>query len=418
MRRRLLLCAVLSFVSLGGTAPAGSQTEEDPCRILQITNAQGGNGAAVGAGTDIGGDKVVFEAWEPLLLGTGDGWEAFLFDPAAPAAGAVTRLTESPQAGVLAGSRIDENGRLVVYESLNDPVGENPDFSPEIFLLDRGSGTTRQLTRFTRGGGISGDSLAPDLSGDGRWVVFTSAQDFGLGAPAGSFQVYRMELASGAVQRISTGPKGGNAALINRDGTRVAFASSDDLVPGSNPAGKAQFFLADLPTGRLRQVAHLTQSFIGHCSLDRSGDLLAFEARADLVPGENPDLGSEIFLYSFPEDRLIQITHSAGSSRWPVISGNGAQILFSAAQTPDPSATGGDGTYFYQVRTGTFRKMNVQSSVGAALNENGSLVSFFGTNPNDGESIEVFAAICGLGLALLALVLGALGLWLLRRLSV
>lgn len=412
---RLLVSAVLTL-TLGMTGEIEGQGGGD-CRILQVTHAQAGDTGALSFLTDVGGGRVAFVGRPSEILGTGgDDREVFLFDPSAPAASALTQITTgafSPE-----DVRLDAAGRLLAYQDSGDPVGENPDGGEEIFLIDVNTGVTRQLTH---GATDSRTSNSPDLSGDGTRIAFASFTDLHGGS---SSDVYILELATGVVTQITNNPAGSGLPRLNHSGTRVAFGSNGDLVPGSNPSGMPQMFLADLTAGTLRQVGRRTLPGFFGFSLDGSGERLVLSARDDLVPGQNPDESSEIFLYDAVQDRLSQITNFAGSAFDPVITPDGKKILFTASSTPSPAAEGGAGSYFYEIDSGRFQKIGLGSSFRAGMNEDGSLVSVV---QNDGQgNIELFVAFCAqtvlevpaldsAGLALLALALGAVGLRVLRR---
>ncbi len=87
---------------------------------------------------------------------------------------------------------ISGDGRWIVYvASTDDPqIGGHPCQSiyhytcMDIILYDRTSGQTTRLTQTPNGGPANGDSLAPTISEDGRWVAFWSyADNLATGVP-------------------------------------------------------------------------------------------------------------------------------------------------------------------------------------------------------------------------------------------
>lgn len=95
-------------------------------------------------------------------------------------------------------------------------------------------------TRVTEVGGVEADgpSIGPVfLSGDGRFVAFASDATNLVPGSSGTTQVYVKDLATGVVERVSSGPAGeeGNQAsfpsAVSSDGRFVVFTSTaDDLV--------------------------------------------------------------------------------------------------------------------------------------------------------------------------------------------
>ncbi|MBI3926498.1 MAG: PD40 domain-containing protein [Armatimonadetes bacterium] len=106
----------------------------------------------------------------------------------------------------------------------------------------------------------NGYTYYPDLNGDGRYLVFSSSAS-NLGFNYSSYQVYRKDLLTGAVEQVSKGPAGtGNSSSysprISASGDRVAFTSyAYNLVSGVTQYGQA--YLRDVPTGQ----THLLSSY-------------------------------------------------------------------------------------------------------------------------------------------------------------
>ena len=139
------------------------------------------------------------------------------------------------------GIDITADGGLVVYVSAADG-------NQELYLWSAASGTTRQLTVTTSG--ING---SPAFSRDGAWVYFWSdAPRFG-NETAGSFQLYRLDVATATVQRV--GGLAGCAVMdnpyqpprpmaVNTTGSKAVFGISGDCT-GQNADVSGEIFLID-----------------------------------------------------------------------------------------------------------------------------------------------------------------------------
>jgi Tol biopolymer transport system component len=423
-RRRARWRAILDSFARPALAAAGLALAippahgQDPCRFVQATFADSGDGIGIELFPSVGGGRVAYVAAPVVVGGTGFGRDIFLFDPATAA---TTQALVPPEPGLGTGNvSLSDDGRLAAFTSSDDVVpGGNPDFTPEVFLLEVPTGAIRQLTS------SSLFSEAPAISGDGRRVAFTRS---GLG-PGGDpvFELVVIEVATGATSVIT--PALARQLRFDGTGNRLLFRSRADLVPGSNPELRDQIFLADVAAGTLVQLTRGSHSTVLlEYAIDSAGERVVFEWAEDLVPGQNPDGGDEAFLYEVATGRLSQITPRGGSA--PGISGDGTRVLLNA---DDPLGLGeGPGIYLYEVRTGLFRRTGSAEIFSVDANHDGTLFAFesggpFSPHP-ESSSLEVVAAICdravtdvpGLGDAGrlgLALLLAAAGLIALRRLA-
>jgi cysteine-rich repeat protein len=97
--------------------------------------------------------------------------------------GTITRVTESVGGFEADGNsnapRISDDGRWVVFYSFASNLTDHPDAAQnEIFLWDGHSGNTSRISLTGLGDAPNGSSLRADISGDGRYVVFeTRATD-------------------------------------------------------------------------------------------------------------------------------------------------------------------------------------------------------------------------------------------------
>jgi hypothetical protein len=82
---------------------------------------------------------------------------------------------------------------------------------------------------------------------------------------------------------------------INSDGTRVAFSSNRDLVPGQNTDGNRKIFVFDTTTSTFTQITNSMGGSTAGPSINSDGTRVAFSSNRDLTGG-NADFNTEIFL--------------------------------------------------------------------------------------------------------------------------
>jgi archaellum component FlaF (FlaF/FlaG flagellin family) len=132
-------------------------------------------------------------------------------------------------------------GRYVAFESsATNLVSGDSNVAADIFVRDRKTGKTRRVS--VRSGGTQGNLAAYDaaISGDGRFVVFTSnATNLVSGDSNLSRDVFVRDRLTGKTKRVSVssgggqGTVGGGPGKISADGRFVAFNSfSSNLVSG------------------------------------------------------------------------------------------------------------------------------------------------------------------------------------------
>ncbi len=211
---------------------------------------------------------------------------------------------------------ISADGQLIVYVSAvsdtNIPGNacNTSDQHPclDIFLYDRSTGATRRLTQSPGGGAADGDSIAPAISADGRWVAFWSAADNLV--PGGSdtcqqsatsitcMYIYLYDMQSGSMTRIPLGAvPGGNVFGVDRislsaDGRYVGFTATRSQAsvssPSANPTPSGT--PSDPNTGSPAETTFPTlQQNSEAVVYDRQAGLLEFENQTENgVPGNAP----------------------------------------------------------------------------------------------------------------------------------
>jgi len=201
---------------------------------------------------------------------------------------------------------------------------------------------TRSSHTITAG---NGPSLDPAVSGDGRYVVFSStATDLVPGDANGHADVFLADLLTHRLRRLTGGNGDSTDPDISPDGTAVAFASAaSDLVPGDTGVG-ADVFVLDLASGALTQVTR-GDGPSGEPSLDRDASHVAFSSAAtDLVEGD-ANARRDVFVATLGGGapgvaRLAAGGADVHESRAPHLSADGRTVVFDVVTTvPDGDAT-------------------------------------------------------------------------------
>ncbi len=187
---------------------------------------------------------------------------------------------------------VSQGGRQVVFTGI-DRGGQ-----ADLYLYDRDAGGLRQLTNDAY------DDSTPDLSPDGRTVVFSSNRS--AWGPEGATNLFTLDLATGAIRHVTAGPQVDLSPRWSPDGRRLAFASSRREADGKFSA--QDLWVADLDGPRL--LADDAPAVPGGAvDLDRLGD-----------PADDPAREGAV--------ELRQLTRFASAAFDPVWAGD--QLVFTA----------------------------------------------------------------------------------------
>ncbi len=279
----------------------------------------GGDHASFGGVISADGTRVAFVSAAVNLSAVDDpaSQDVFVRDLRSATTTLVSRATGADGAPADANSlspSLSADGRYVAFSSLATTLSaEDDDFFRDIFVRDLATGATTLVSRGAGafGGPGNGDSFEPSLSGDGRFVAFSSRAD-NL-SPEGHDaleDVYVRDLAVNATVLVSRASGGGGAggdadsfaASISADGTRVAFTSEARNLSAEDGDGVTDVFVRDLPAG-LTTLASRAAGPKGAAADDNafapdiSGDgrYVAFHSAADDLSSEDLDAFANVF---------------------------------------------------------------------------------------------------------------------------
>jgi Tol biopolymer transport system component len=249
--------------------------------------------------------------------------DLFLYDRFSGASTLVSHRADAPEAAANGSSKepmLSGDGRFLIFSSsATDLVAgvEDANQGTDIFLYDRVTGSTVLVSR-SEGQTLPGPSDSPALSADGRWAAFFSGQG-----------VLLFDRVSGRLQTIS-GPEAriwsiSSPPSISADGRRVVFLSpADALVPGQVDINQGEdVFLYDRLSGTTTLVSHAVPSptRTGNlesqsASLSADGSTIVYLSRAtNLVPGQNGPPGANLFLFDVASGRTNLVSHASSSLR-------------------------------------------------------------------------------------------------------
>jgi hypothetical protein len=321
--------------------------------IRASVTSTGGEPNAVCELPDVSDDGryVVFDSTANNLVAgdTNFGRDVFLRDVQL---GVTTRVSlasngvESP--GVSARPRISGSGRYVTFYSFADALVPNDtNGTADVFTKDLLSGATNRVSVSSTGAQSNSLSLTPDISADGRYVVFYS---FGSNLVAGDTNaandVFVHDTWNSVTMRVSVSSAGVQAnadssdATISDNGRFIAFQSSATNLASADTNAVSDVFRHDTLTGQTLRVS-VGQSAVqanAACSIaaiSAEGLQVVFESTAtNLVTGDT-NLTGDIFVRDVGIAANVTSYCTAGTST------NGCAADLSASGTTSISASSG-----------------------------------------------------------------------------
>jgi Tol biopolymer transport system component len=338
----------------------------------------GGSGGATGGG-GAGGGAGGGQAGTGGAGGTGGGCSV----------AGVTRVsvvTAGAEAhGISNKPSISADGRFVAFSSAApDLVAGDTNNLIDIFVHDRMTGqTTRVSVDSTGAQAMGGNSSAPAISADGRFVVFGSLATNLVAADGNGVQdVFVHDLTTHATTRVSvndSGAEGDNISsqpAISGDGRYVAFAShATNFVNGILATN---IFVRDRTAGTttLASVSNGGQPANENCfdtAISGDGQVVVFATAAPLVGGVT--IGAQIFARDRTANTTTRVSNgptggqATGTCSQPAITPDGRYVVF-VSDAPDLVAndTNSIADIFLRDRTGqTTTRVSVDSAGAEAM---------------------------------------------------
>lgn len=156
---------------------------------------------------------------------------------------------------------ISSDGRTVAFTTYATNLAAGDDSYADIYAKNLDTGAITRVSTSANGTGANGNSDNASVSGNGRYVVFTSqASNLVAGDSNAHRDVFRKDLATGEIVRVSTGSDGqqglgdSSNATVSDNGRYVLFESTSDFTPGDGD-GRADIFIKDLDSGALTRLS-------------------------------------------------------------------------------------------------------------------------------------------------------------------
>ena len=309
---------------------------------------------------------------------------------------------------------VSADGRFVAFESTAALVPADQNRSVDIYVLDRSTGNVTLesvVTTATVGHGTK----HPRLSGDGRYLVFTSSAHNPAGQPVADIgpQVLLRDRWAGTTTLVSRSLAGtpanapsGHADISDDGGTIVFQSAATDLVDGEDRNGAASdvyaFDVRSHSTERVSVDANGAQQTSGSSFapiVSGNGRYVVFVSSAPLGgvlnrrrPGRKAEGVRHVYLRNLNSGFIRRISHAPaadeadGPSFDPAVSEDGRLVAFvsQATNLVPRDRNGVADVYLYDVHTGqttlVSRRARGGSATGAsrhpALSGDGRFVAF------------------------------------------
>jgi Tol biopolymer transport system component len=324
-----------------------------------------------------------------------------------------TQLASAVAGGATAGNdssdrpSIDAAGDRVVFESIaSNLLPGDTNHNLDVFVRDLSTGKTT-LVDATAGGGFPAQGAeTPEISADGKKVVYESdSTDIPGAPPDGKQHIYEVDLATGDVtliDRSSTGAAADGASFapdIDGDGGRVTFVSDASNLGGGT---SGSVYVRDLtnpaqPTTTWVSVpadGMATHDQANSPSIDRDGGRVAWTER-------NPAFGfgmtstAQVFIRDLgAQTTTLASTGTSGATDAGAfgasLSADGTRVLFVSRATNLPGAIAGFSNVFLRDETNGTTTLAATGDGSAAagrfgadggsLSGNGACVAFMSTS--------------------------------------
>lgn len=249
------------------------------------------------------------------------------------------------------------DGNYIVFSSLASDLTSDTDNNSgagDVYLYSRSTDTVSLVSKAVDGTGTgNGESLAPAISGDGRYIVYRSAAtdlvaDNDLNGTNEDIFLYDQNtgitsLVSHNLTNTGSANQPSTYPVISTDGSTIGFRSNaTDLTTDNYSSGEGQFFVYDVASGTITLISKSTNGTDASngdnddFTLSADGSILAFRSTAnDLTMDTDTNGKYDIFTYDRNTSTMTLITknltgNDAGNdeSLHPNMTDDASKIIF------------------------------------------------------------------------------------------
>ena len=332
--------------------------------IVRVQGAAEPNLASAQPAVSADGRTIVFTSSASNLTDA-DAGNLFAYDVGSDT---VTALTTNIDGQALAPA-LSAEGRYVAFETNDNELGDGvaSNAGNDVLRLDTVTGVFLRASRAVNPATpVNAGSARPAISGDGRYVAFTSnASNLVAPAPTGGFtQVYEMDMETRAVVMVTRAANCTDTAQVacrgdasafslennaySRDGTMLVFATNATNLTSVNGGNVSDVILRRINrTSGAVTFENLNRSMTGTNgnlssslgSLSPSGRYAIFLSNADnILPGGRS--GSRFYVRDFTTNTLrgLPLPPGMGSCTRGRIDDLGDAVLYCQPAAPNPPA--------------------------------------------------------------------------------
>jgi Tol biopolymer transport system component len=308
------------------------------------------------------------------------------------------------------------DGRWIAFSSdatdliHGDPANDTNGFT-DVFLADTQTGDVTLVSAGLGGEPADGPSGLPDVSADGRYVVFETTADNIIASDANgtASDVVRYDATTGDVVLISRrglsgvqGDADSFGATISADGQKVAFLSQATNLVGSDTNNKVDAFVRDVVAATLTRVSTDTSGKQANgptygAVLAPGGGYVAFSSLAKNLVSGDTNGHRDVFLKNLSTGKTLRASvrtdgkQANGDSSVEDISSNGRWVTFSSFATnlsKNDANNQGDVFLRDRVDATTIRVSKDgptegnDDSYGASISDDGAFITFLSRATN------------------------------------
>ncbi len=303
---------------------------------------------------------------------------------------------------------VSGDGRFVAFWSLsgNLVAGDSND-AGDVFVHDRESGETAIVSLSTTGQPGNGESALPSLSEDGRFVAFKSAAtNLVRGDSNSAGDVFVRDRTRNTTVRVSISNAGsqGNAGssdddapAISGDGRYVAFSSNADNLVANDNNGVTDIFAYDRQRGVIRRVSVASDGTEAngrstYPAISGDGRFVAFRSEASSLVARDTNAQADIFVHDLASGTTKRVSinstggQSNGASSRPTLNSDGRYVAFwsAAANLVADDFNGRNDAFVHDLQSGETSRVSLDGngqegdgdSTSPSISGDGRLVAF------------------------------------------